>query len=137
MISDESIALTIKIISAANTCFVLPIEWDAAQTALVINRTWRHRLVSFLLLLEYCFLIGYSAFNYTIKSQSDFIIVFFVWVALTGPYSMLFWLNWNCTGYISVVNRVLFLNSMQSNAHFSKFYSSHHAYRVQSKILLR
>jgi len=118
MISDESIALTNKIISAGNVCSVHPTEWDSALTALVINRKWRHTWVPFLLSLEYCFLVGFSAFNYTIKSQSDFIIVFFIWIALTSSYLMLFWLNWNCTRFVSVFNGVLFLNFLQSNSRF-------------------
>jgi len=120
MISDSSIDLIIKIISAGNVCSIHPMEWDSAQAALVVNHKWRHTWVPFLLTLEYCILVGYSTFSYTIKSQSDFIIVFFIWAALTCSYLMLFWLNRNSTSYVTAFNGFIFFNSLESNARCCK-----------------
>jgi len=118
MISDESVAITIKIISAGNTCSFLPMKWDSSENALVVNRTWRHRLVQFLVILEYCFLVGYSALNYTVKSQYDLIVVLFIWGTLTCTFLILFWLNWNCYSFVSMWNAAFCLNSVQSKLNY-------------------
>jgi len=114
MVSNESFTSFIKLITIGNKCGMLPLKWDLKRNKLILARRLKHTIFLVLTLAHLLFIIGYTALNYKIVSDTDLIIVLFILLSLTEPIYVLVWMfNWNQYSTVLLLNANFDFNRFQ------------------------
>jgi len=114
MISNVSFSNFIKFITLGNKCGILPLKWDLKKNKLLLARRLKHNIFLVLTLAHLLFIIGYTGWNYKIVSDTDFIIVLYILLSLTGSIFVLVWMfHWNQSATFILLNAIFDFDRFQ------------------------
>jgi len=114
MISKKSFTIFVKLITLGHKCGMLPLKWDLETNRLILARRLKHNIFLALTLVHLLFIIGYTAWNYKVVSDTDLSIVLYILLSVSGSILILVWMfHWNQTSTVIFLNDIFDFNRFQ------------------------
>jgi len=110
MISTVSLSYCKKLVSIAQTCFILPAEWNSKLHIFIDARSWAHTLVTSVISVFLICCEVYTLFTYSPETAFDIITMLFINFGGGATFGVLVWLTWKWPLILTLTNGSVRLN---------------------------
>jgi len=93
---------------------MLPLKWDYKKNKIILARRLKHNIFLVLTLAHLLFIIGYTAWNYKVVSDTNLITVLYILLSVSGSIFVLVWMfYWKQSCTFILLNAIFEFNRFQ------------------------